>query len=149
MTVPTDYVAAIDEMFNRAKTGVASVAAVVGIATPWVRYFGRDAETVPPASKFGVEVSQVTATSRQTAFGVAARRYTTTGTLYIKVFAPQAGANGYEIGRRWADGIKNTFRSGQTTAKVWYRNARVQELLPEKGAYRFNVAIDYIYDELN
>lgn len=146
--IATDYVAAVNEMYGKAKTAALAAAAVVGIASPVIRYVGRDKETVPPASSYGVEVSQVNATDRQTAFGVTKRRYTTTGTLYLRVFAPQAGINTFELGRKWSDGMKKAFRVALPGATVWYRNARVSEVAPEHGAYRFNVAVDYVYDEI-
>jgi len=145
----TTYPAAIDEMFNLFKATLAATLASVGInpGDVVVRYFGRDLETVPPVNKFMVEVSQLTSTDRQTGFGVSTRLYTATGTLYMKVFAPQVGANNYRKGQQLADGLKKGFRPRQTAGSVWYRQARVQELLPEKGAYRFNVSADYTYDE--
>lgn len=147
--IATDYISAVNEMYGKAKDAATSVATAVGIPSPLIRYFGRDQDSTPwPASKFGVEVSQVGATNRQTAFGIGKRRYTTTGTLYLRVQAPQAGSNGFELGRKWCDGMKKAFRTASPGAKVWYRNARVSELSPERGAYRFNVEIDYVYDEL-
>ena len=146
--IATDYVSAVNEMYGKAKDAAVTSAALVGIASPVIRYVGRDRETVPPASSFGVEISQVNATDRQTAFGIVKRRYTTTGTLYMRVFVPQAGINTFENGRKWSDGMKKAFRVATPGATVWYRNARVSEISPEHGAYRFNVAVDYVYDEI-
>ena len=143
----TTYTAAIDAMFSRAKAAIDANKSIVGNDVV-VRYIGRDEETVPPVSKFMVEVQSFGSNNRQTGFGVSKLKYTATGTLYLRLFAPQAGANNYRKGQLFADALKNSFRGKLIAGAVWYRNARVQELSPEKGAYRFNVLVDYTYDEL-
>lgn len=143
----TTRIDAINEIYSLFKTTLAAGAASVGIALPEVRYMGRDKETVPPVDKFFVEVSQLTNNERMSAFGIGTRLYTVRGTLYLKLFVPQAGPNNYVKGSKLADELKKGFRPRQTTDSVWYREARVQELMPEKGAYRFNVVVDYTYDE--
>lgn len=144
----TTYVDAVNEMYELFKVTLAAAVPSVGITPmPVVRYFGRDTETAPPVNKFMIEVSQLNSTDGQTGFGVATRLFTATGTLYMKVFAPQVGPNNYNRGQLLADALKKGFRPRQTAGKVWYRQARVQELLPEKGCYRFNVMVNYSYDE--
>ena len=142
------YTAAIDLMFGRSKAAIDANKSIVGNPDPVVRYIGRDEETVPPAGRYLVEVQSFGSGNRQSGFGVTKLMYTATGTLYLRIFAPQAGANNYRKGQLFADALKNSFRGKLITGAVWYRNARVQELPPEKGAYRFNVLVDYTYDEL-
>ena len=143
----TTYAAAIDEMYSVVKTAAVAAASSVGIAGLDVRYLGRDKEVPPVVTNYLMEVSQVGTNNRQAAFGVSSRLFTQTGGLRLRVYAPQASQNSFRKGQLFADAMKNAFRVRKVVADVWYRNARVVEMMPERGAYRFDVAVDYSYDE--
>jgi hypothetical protein len=144
----TTYISAVNEMYAKFEAAITAEAPAIVGSVPEYRFYGRDKNTVPPVSGFFVEVSQTTNTDRQTGFGVSSRKFTTQGVLYMRIFAPKTGANNFEKGRKLADALKKRFRVATPGARVWYRAARVQELPEEKGAYRLNVAVDYVYDEI-
>ncbi len=143
----TTYPEAVDQMYGRIKTQIDTNALpIVGIV-PEVRYLGRAKPDIPPPDKMYLEVNVITNTSRQSGFGVTKRLYTTTGTLYAKLFAPMATPNNFRLAMLLADMLKKSFEIKELSASVWYRNARIVELIPERGFYRFNLTVDYNYDE--
>lgn len=143
----TNYTAAVDEMYTLVKDAIAASAVSVGTGPVDVRYLGRDKETIKAVTSFAAEVSQVGQNNNLRGFGVSDRLYTQTGELRIKLLAPQAGANTFRKGQLFADQLKRAFRVRKVVSNVWYRNARVIEMMPERGAYRFDVAVNYSYDE--
>lgn len=143
----TTYVDAINEMYKLVATTIAAASSSVGTGPVDVRYLGRDLNTVGDVTKFMAEVSQIGRDNNLRGFGVSDRLYTQTGDLRVKVYAPKAVANNFNKARLFSDAIKNAFRERKVVASVWYRNARVIEMMPERGAYRFDVAVAYSYDE--
>lgn len=138
---------ALDAMNGRVQTTIATKApAIVGIV-PAIHFLGRQLQSVPKPDQFYLEVHNIAGNAGQSGFGVASRLFTLTGTLYAKVFAPMARANSHRNGLLLADELKKSFREREQGGIVWYRNARVVELMPERGFYRFNFQVDYTYDE--
>lgn len=143
----TTYVDAVNEMYRLVAASIATASGSVGIGTVDVRYLGRDLNSVGDVTKWMAEVSQIGRDNNLRGFGVSDRLYTQTGDLRVKVYAPKAGVNSFSKARLFSDAIKNAFRERKVVASIWYRNARVIEMMPERGAYRFDVAVAYSYDE--
>lgn len=143
----TTYSGAKGEIFERLKSVVtASAPGIVG-SIPNIRYIGHDEVSVPPVNQFFIEASLQTVSERQSGFGVETRLYTTRGNLFVKLFCPTTLPNARSIGERLAQAIKEGYRPRNSTGSVWYREARIQELPIDKGAYRLNVIATYTYDE--
>jgi hypothetical protein len=147
----TDYVTAIDEMFSLFNEAwLAQSSDVVGYV-PEVRWPGVEEPQTPDFSKYWLRVSQQTVIEEQTALAGSdsKRRYTASGLIFVQLFCPKSEAVAMENGRKLAVIARNSFRGKTTSGKVWFRNARINELAPEESAYRFNVVAEYEYDEVS
>lgn len=147
----TDYVTAIDEMFSLFyEAWLAQSSDVVGYV-PEVRWPGVEEPQTPDFSKYWLRVSQQTVIEEQTALAGSdsKRRYTASGLIFVQLFCPKSEADAMENGRKLAVVARNSFRGKTTSGKVWFRNARINELTPEESAYRFNVVAEYEYDEVS
>lgn len=146
----TNYVQAIDEIFSLANAAfVANAAAIVGYL-PDIRWPGVAEAGTPDASKFWARVSQQTVLEEQTTLSGedGKKRYTASGLVFVQLFCPFSDVAAMEKGRALAVMARNAFRGKTTSGKVWFRNARINELAPADGAYRFNVVTEYEYDEI-
>lgn len=128
----------------------ANSAAIVGY-NPEIRWPGVEEDTIPPADKFWCRISQQTLDEPQTTLrnGLGEQRYTASGLVFIQLFCPKSDTEGMDKGKKLAQVAKKAFRGKTTSGKVWFRNARIQELAPEDNAYRFNIVAEYTYDEIN
>lgn len=147
----TTYVEAIDQMFSLFNSAWnAETTAIVGYV-PEVRWPGVEEPGTPDASKYWARVSQQTVIEEQTTIGDSngKRRYTASGLIFVQIFCPKSEAAAMENGRNLAVIARNSFRGKTTSGKVWFRNARINELAPEESAYRFNVVAEYEYDEIS
>lgn len=143
------YEEAIDEMFDAFNVAwLANSAAVAGYV-PEVRWPGVEEPEKPDASVYWARVSQQTVDEGQSTLrnGDAGQRYTTDGLIFVQVFAPKSDSEAMTILRRLAIIGRNAFRGHTTSGKVWFRNARINELPPEDKYYRLNVVAEYEYDE--
>ena len=150
----TTYSNAIDEInavfwqdWNSAKTS--SVAGYV----PEIRWQYVEEPSSPDGSKFWGRVSTQTVFEEQSTLSDEAglpgqKRYTSSGMVFVQIFCPKSLAQAGEIGRKLAEVARNSFRGKSTPGKVWFRNARINELSPEDLFYRFNVVAEFEYDEV-
>lgn len=145
----TNYEDAIDEMFGIFKTAWEANSAAVASYIPEVRWPGVEEPTTPETSKFWVRVSQQTVDEEQSSLrnGDFVQRYTADGVIFVQLFCPKSDAQSMTNGRKLAIIARNAFRGNATSGKVWFRNARINELPPEEKFYRFNVVAEYEYDE--
>lgn len=147
------YPQAIDDMFKTFNDAwQAGAAAVVG-SIPTVYWHGVESSVNPPTNVYWVRVSTQTVLERQTTFksGIAPsenRRYTAQGLLFIQLFCPMSDSQSMDRGRRLAVLARDAFRGAETVNGVWFRNARINELPPEENSYRFNVVVEYVFDDL-
>lgn len=147
----TNYVDAIDQMFSLFNSAWnAETMAIVGYV-PDVRWPGVEEPGTPDASKYWARVSQQTVIEEQSTISDdnGKRRYTASGLIFVQLFCPKSEAAAMENGRKLAIIARNSFRGKTTSGKVWFRNARINELAPEESAYRFNVVAEYEYDEVS
>lgn len=147
----TTYINAISEMETLFLTNWnANSAAIAGyipeIKLPTTEFnLGK-----PPKDLHWGRISTQTVIEHQSTFrgGLdCVQRYQTQGLLFIQLFHPYK-PNSLDEGRELAMLARNTFRSTQTPSNVWFRNARINELRPDASMFRFNVIVDYQYDEI-
>lgn len=82
----------------------------------------------------------------QSAFGVAAKRYTHQGTLWVQVFSPMGdgATKAYDLAY-----LVLLAYSQARGASVWYRRPRILDVVNAKGAFeQKNVLIDFSYDDV-
>lgn len=143
------YEDAIDEMFEAFNVAWLANSAAVASYVPEVRWPGVEEPETPDASKFWVRVSQQTVSEEQSTLrnDESVQRYTADGLLFVQLFCPKSDAESMAKGRKLAVIARNAFRGKTTSGKVWFRNARINEIPPEDKFYRFNVVTEYEYDE--
>jgi hypothetical protein len=141
-----DYPDAIDAMFSEVKTGLdAGWPAIVG-TMPELRWQGRETTPPPDGGVYWARVSQQTVLERQQTLGkLGERKFESCGLIFVQIFCPRSSVESFEKGRQLAQVARNVFR-GQNSG-VWFRNARINELDPEQGFWRFNVVSEYEFTE--
>ncbi len=151
MTVTAEQ--AVDEMFALFREAWHSgTTAIVG-SVPAVRWPNVEERSRPPLNSYWCRVSmqEVLAPQSSLKSGVApneGQRYTSTGLLFVQVFAPMSDAEAAEKGKALAELARSAFRGVETPGGVWFRNPRVTPLPPQDNAYRFNMVVDYEYDTI-
>ena len=145
------YEEAIDEIFSvfrqMWKDPVNGPEAIVGYQ-PKVLWPGIQEPDKPEKDKFWARISQVTISDDQTAFcGDMDALFTNDGILIVNLFCPMSNNDGFTNGRKISTLIRDAYRSVKTPGGAWFRNPRIQELDPEAHFYRFNVIVEYEYDE--
>lgn len=73
----------------------------------------------------------------------------TNGQLIIQVFAPRNVVNSYNIGDLLAGAIARIYRNAETNSGVWFRDSTAKEVLSEPSFWRWNVTVEFQYDERN
>lgn len=142
----TNYIGAIDEMFSLFLAAwTAETAAVVG-SVP--KIFWPDTRDAVDLSKFYCRVSQQTVNETQAGPKTQNKRYENAGLIFVQIFCPSSEVAAKLKGRELAVIARNAFRGKKTTGGVIFQNVRIQELLPENGAERFNVVAEYEYEEI-
>lgn len=147
------YPQAVDAMFKLFNDAWnAGAAAIVG-SVPHVRWPDVEEPAKPITDAYWCRVSLNTILEGQTTLkvGVAPsenRRYTSTGLLFVQLFCPMSDAQAADKGRQLAVLARNAFRGNETSNGVWFRNARIVPLAPEENAYRFNIVVEYEYDDI-
>jgi hypothetical protein len=146
----TTYSTAIKSMFSLFFTAwQAGATSIVGYI-PNINWPGIEKPTKEDASKFWARVSQQTVDEGQTALAGAGsrRRYTAKGLIFIQLFCPKTDSRSIDLGRSLAVLARDSFRGKISTENVWFRNVRIQELDAEESYHRFNVVVEYEYDEM-
>ena len=143
-----EYEDAVSEMFAQFNNKWESEASGIVGYTPDVRWPGVSEGDVP-VNKFWCRVSQQTVDEYQTGLSNGENnRYTTIGLIFVQLFCPRTVDSSYWNGRKLAKIARNAFRGHTTENKVWFRNARINELDPENAFYRFNIIAEYEYDQI-
>jgi len=73
----------------------------------------------------------------------------TNGQLIIQVFAPRNVVNSYNIGDLLAGRIARIYRNVETISGVWFRDSTAKEVTSEASFWRWNVSVEFQYDERN
>ncbi len=146
------YSTAIDEIFARFNGVWQGASALVGYV-PEVRWQGVEKAATPDKDKYWCRVSTQNVLDQQTTLQTAVaptsgRRYTSTGLVFVQLFCPMSDSRSTERGRLLAELARSAYRGVATAGGVWFRNARINELPPDEGFYRFNIIADYEFDEI-
>lgn len=151
----TTYSEAIDAMFALFNDAWVDGAGALAETTlvPDIRWPGVEEPEIPPVDSFWCRVSTQQVSEPLTSFksGVAPtenKRYSAVGLLFVQIFCPMSDSRAMEKGRLLAELARDAFRGKQTANDVWFRNARIQNLPPEDRFYRFNIVVEYTYDDI-
>lgn len=146
----TNYVQAVDQMFDLFNVAFGESAPFIVGYMPEIRWQGVPESTKPDASKYWCRVSQNTVIEEQSTLSddSGRKRYTSSGLVWVQLFAPVSDVEAMNKGRKLAEIARNAFRGKTTSGKVWFRNVRINELPNEESAVRFNVVAEYEYDEV-
>jgi len=139
----------INKLFNDAWTsGATSIAGYV----PEIRWNGNERPSKPDSSKFWCYHSvfntgeeQKTLSNAVTSPG--SKRYESEGLIIIQIYCPKSILNSKDKGRQLATVAKNAYRGVQSD--VDFKNVRIVDVDPEELYYRFNVVVDYSFDEIH
>lgn len=151
MTIEFDL--AGDEIFALFNTAWnANTTAIVGYV-PEVRWQGKEVSTKPPSGKFWARLSLQNLIEEQRTLSNCVgepgkKHYTSSGLVFIQMFAPKETLNAFYKCKQLAKVARNAFRGKTTPGKIWFRNVRINELNPEELFYRINVAAEYEFDEI-
>lgn len=146
----TDYLTAQDAIFGRFNAEwAANTTAIVGYV-PQVYWHGKVEVTKPPGDRHFVRVSVQTVSERQAtlAYAGGTKRYRTDGLVLVQLFAPINSAPAWRQCQRLAVLAKNAYRGQTASGNIWFRNVRINELLPEVAYHRINVVAEYEFDEI-
>ncbi len=119
---------------------------------PEIRYQGKEKGEVPQGAFVRISMQQVR--SSQSAHTMrddpeaSGTQYTTYGLIFVQVFVPVSLRDGYFKGELLATFARDIFRARETPSGVWFRNARFNELEPEGSKHRWNVSVEYEYNEI-
>lgn len=147
------YTQAVDAMFALFNVAWSAGAAAIVGSVPQIRWQGVEGTSPPPVNGYWCRVSTQNVIEQQTTHktGIAPnenRRYTSSGLLFVQLFCPMSDAQAMDKGRQLAMLARNAFRGKSTSNDVWFRNARINELSPEDNSYRFNIIVEYEYDDI-
>jgi len=147
--MPVTYEEAIDQIFGIFRAAwFTNSEAIVGYV-PELRWWGVEEPNEPNTSVFWARVSQQTVTEEQSTLqNGECIRYETEGLVFVQLFCPKSDAKSIEKGRKLAMLARDAYRGNSTDGNVWFRDARIKELDPEKDWFRFNVVAEYTYDEI-
>lgn len=142
------YREAVDAMFELFNTAwIDGTTAIVG-SIPQIFWQGVEPIDKPVVDAFYAMVSAQNVIDRQATFRNETKRYTSNGLLTIQLFCPRANSQAMDKGRQLAELCREVFRNNGTSNGVWFRNARINDLPPEENSYRFNIIVDYEFDEI-
>lgn len=151
MTV--EYDIAVEEMQTLFYTAWQANSSSVFGYIPDVEWYGRETTGTVDRSKAWVRFSTDNVFEEQATLSTCAgvpfqRRYNGSGLIFIQLFLPKSITNAVVLGRTLAKVGRNAFRGKKTEGGVTFYNARINDVPPEELFYRFNVVIEYDYDEL-
>lgn len=105
------------------------------------------------AGKFWLRVSKSTTESFQAAHMMTEEPigspalWRTNGVLFVQVFAPRNVDDSYYIGDLLATTIAAMYRNIETPSGVGFYNATAKEVVAEASFWRWNVTVDFDFDE--
>ena len=130
-----------------------SPAIVAPSQAPELRFQGQEKGELPLATNYWARVSTQLATTRQSAHVVdqveaSPVEFETRGVVFIQIFAPMTEPTSYAKGELLAELAQRMFMASETANGVWFRNPRINELVPDKTWYRWNVIADYQFNQV-
>ena len=151
--MPSTYLEATDQIFSIIKNVWSSGTAALAGYTPPLYYPGDEPADTEDGSKFYARISiqtvmdgQITLSNAVGAIGH--RRFESVGIIVFQLYCPQIVTNSYHIGRQLAMLVRDAYRGATTQDGVWFMNARIRELPPEDVLHRFNVLVNFRYDDV-
>lgn len=148
------YTEARDEMFERFTDAFGAAAEAIAGHAVDMRYQGV-VKGIPSADKYWVRLSTRNVLSRQTSFvspdapGQSAKEHTSSGLIFVEIYAPMTDKRGFERAGLLAELAQGIFQNAETSSSVWFRNTRINDLPDDGKAWRFNVVSEYSFDTLN
>lgn len=153
--MPATYHEATDQIYLVLTTIVTSGATAILGYVPVIYWPGDKPPETAEGNVFWIRVSrqnitedQATLSSDVAQVGVGKQRFETLGILVVQIFCPQSTLNAYDLGSQMAVLIRNAYRKATTEGGCWFTNCRVRELPPEDVFHRFNVLVNYRYDDI-
>jgi hypothetical protein len=149
----TTYVDAQNEIYSVLFVAWNNGASAIAGYVPEIRWIGAEKAPKIVQDKFWASASIKTVISQQSTLSncegiIGQKKYTETGLLFIQIFAPMSVGSGMLNGKKLATLARNAYRGVSTESGVWFRNARINDLEPDDGFYRWNVIAEFEYDEL-
>lgn len=146
--MPTEYIEAVDQMFELFKTDWdANTTSIVGYV-PEVRWPNVEEPEIPPKDLYWARVNQMTVSESQLAFCETVEKvYNPMGLIIVQLFCPKSNTESSTKGRELSMIVKKAYRGKKTAGGVWFRNVRIEEMKVEMNFYRFNIVAEYEYNE--
>jgi hypothetical protein len=141
-----------DEMFAKLTAVWDTTEAVIGYV-PEIRWPSNQQREIPDGAKFWARVSQQTLDEEQATLSncmslPGKRKYTVEGLIFVQIFGPRFEDESWTKCQKLAEIARNAYRGQTTASKIIFRNARIKELEPEQLFERFNVVVEFEYDEI-
>lgn len=148
-----EYNLAVDEMSALFKNAWNAGTTMIAGYVPEVRWLGNEIAVKPPSGKYWARFSTQNLTEEQATLSncveaPGSKHYTSSGLVFIQLFAPKSVNGSFTVLRLLAILARSAFRGKTTPGKVWFRNVRINEISPENEFYRINVVAEYEFDEV-
>lgn len=106
----------------------------------------------PDTNKYFCLLSTVTIRAEQATLAVnvgdpGKRRYKVRGLIFAQIYGPRNQPGSHAIAGKLAKLGQSAFRAYPRDHNVWYTNATVENLEPEKNWVRWNVSASFTFDE--
>lgn len=145
----TNYVEAIDTLFEYFFTHHQAVSPAIVGYEPEVRWWDVDGETKPNVHRFWVMVQQETASDTRRSIGknsLGESCFRSNGHLMITIFATKHDVAGGRKSRELAQSYKDRFRLDANG--LFFRESKIVEMKPEQEWLKIGVMVSYEYDEV-
>lgn len=76
------------------------------------------------------------------------KKYEESGLVFLQLFGPVSRITAAEEQDQFAQIARDAFRGVSLPGKVWFRNARINDLPDEDSMLRLNVVAEYEYNEI-
>lgn len=150
MTLPT-YGSAVDEILGLFKVKWNTDTAALNSGTPYpVEWPEVDQSAFPSVASPFARVRLRHLDAKQVTFGeVGNRRFESMGLVTIQVFVPLSHKLGLSLVQNLAIIARNAYRGVGTASGIWFRNAKIIEVGPDRGWMQRNMVCEFQYDELS
>jgi len=119
----------------------ANTTSIVG-SVPEVRYRFVEQDTEPPEANYWAWAAVDHVTGGHAAIGTSL--FDHAGIFSVQIYGPNT-SEGFSVLDSLVEVVLAAFEGKQSANGVWFRNARVNEVGPERGWYQVNVLIDFEY----
>lgn len=118
-------------------------------AAPELLWEGVEKSGPPAQSDAFARVTILHASGRQRSLAsdTGTRRFERDGIVTVQCFAPR-GRRGPTLAEALASVAKDAFEGKASPGGVWFRNATIKEVGPDKGWFQVNAVVQFQYDEV-